>query len=450
MEKQRTDFFTVFCRRLLAFAVLPLILAQTGMAQGKNESGILPLTSAKLLVTGAAEGKPLYTNTDIEFKILLPGKSASDISVIEPQTDRLENATLRAIKKSGDSELKATWIQVWFMFEKAGSYTLPDLLLRTGDDIRSLSFETVRIMENPLDKLPRIVLTFSDGSRLYSDRGDFSGKEEPVISAVTGRALSFTVYLQYAAELHSFDWSLPKNAIFTRTKDYLETGAGTEPGTGAARAARKSAGSPDSLVPVAEFSWEALEAGIQTMPRMRMSVTANNGMKNDVIFPEFSVRFSTGKSSSASEKEREFFTDAFSTEQAAGIGSADSTGSAGASTAHRQITKEDCQRLAELYRAESKAILFPGKKRTQRMRLEEELGITPWLKQRLYLGDYGISTGCRIFSIPEEGAAETAFIAGGNSLKIKESTDGWLLVRFGETEGWCKKDEVIVWTWATF
>ena len=83
MEKQRNNIHTTFCRRLLVL----LCSLFVWLAPGNQLF---------------AENKILYTNTDIEFSFFLPGINAADLSVIEPQSEALQNAQVRAIKKTGD------------------------------------------------------------------------------------------------------------------------------------------------------------------------------------------------------------------------------------------------------------------------------------------------------------------------------------------------------------
>lgn len=438
MEKQRTIDFSKSSRRLLILPLLvSLIFSQarvhaqaqsqahttsqanaTSQAASQANAHAQPLLSAKILANETSEDRPLYTNTDIEFKILIPGIEASEISVIEEQKEELKNVSLRAIKKSGDQELKATWIQVWYRFEQPGKYQLPDLLLMVGNQLKSLSFESLTVEENPLDKLPRIVIKFANGTYIYSDKTE-AFKKGPVTSAYTGKPLLFTVYLQFAKNLTSFEWDLPKDSLFSKTRDYQEQ---TEA----------------QLLPVADFAWEALESGLQTLPRMKMTVTALNGSQNQVIFPEFSVRFRQGNINQKEDAKGGLFADAFSSE---GLSQ---------EKENKKVTKEDCRRLAELYKKESGSLISRKNYSKERQALETELGITPWLNKKFYIGDFGISTGSKLFSIPEEGLSEVSYIESGNTVEIKEVAGSWLYVCFGSTEGWCKKDEVIVWTWETF
>ena len=414
MEKQRNSIYTEFCRRLLVLLSLLFVWGALG-----NQL--------------FAENKSFYTNTDIEFRFFLPEVKASDLSVIEPKPELIENAQVRAIKKTGDVKENGSWIYIWYRFDKEGSYKLPDLQIKVKNKTQSLSFDTIEILENPMDKLPRIVIAFENGKYIYSDKSDYY-KKTPVISAPAGKELYFTLYIQYTNEFNSFEWDLPQNALFSKIKDYDS---------------KKNKDQRDTeLLPVADFEWKSLKTGLQLMPRIKMNLTSFYGEKIDVIFPEFYVHFTEDKTFSNNEKESNLFSQAFMEEENSDAsGLADGAEAAGTTGG---LSKEDCMTLAKLYRAEAKSLVSKHKKTKERLDFEKKHGITSWLKRKIYLGDFGISLGCRLFSIPEEAASEVSYIKSGNALEIKESTGDWLFVRFGETEGWCKKNEVIVWTWETF
>ena len=122
MEKQRTKCLSGFRKRLLILlfvALMPLYALHSQQLTAVSGSQD----------TSGAQGL-FYTNTDIEFRVFLAGSNAADISAIDPQDELIKNAMVRAIKKTGDTERKGTWIYVWYQFEKAGTYTLPDLLIK--------------------------------------------------------------------------------------------------------------------------------------------------------------------------------------------------------------------------------------------------------------------------------------------------------------------------------
>ena len=56
---------------------------------------------------------------------------------------------------------------------------------------------------------------------------------------------------------------------------------------------------------------------------------------------------------------------------------------------------------------------------------------------------YGISTGCKISSIPEKNAKAESSIGAGNRVLITEDAGEWIYIQLGETGGWCKRNEVI-------
>ena len=439
MEKQRTDFFSKSGRRLLitfsTFFFSFFILFFDLNAQ-----------SPKTIFADSGKEESFFTNTDIEFKILLPGIKAQSVTIIEP-----ESPYFRAIKKTGDAENKGCWLYVWFRFSSPGSYSLPDMTIYVGNKKESLSFAPVNISENPFEKEPRIIVTFPNKTSFFSDKADFS-KEKPLYSTKITKSLSFTVSLQYCTGISSFDWELPKNALFSQTKDYSESAFKES-------LAEKEA---SKIIPLAEFTWQSLQAGLQTMPRMKMHLSSFSGENVEVIFPEFSVRFTEGSTLLADDKEISLFSEAFSSADSDDSLESGETGTKtelgarsglGAETGlgdGKKISKEDCKKLALLYREEAKALLSKGKKIQARKAFEEELGLSSWLNRRFYFGDFGISLGCKLFSIPEMGAKEVSYISSGNAVIIKEFTGDWLFVKFGESEGWCKKDEVIVWTWETF
>ena len=57
---------------------------------------------------------------------------------------------------------------------------------------------------------------------------------------------------------------------------------------------------------------------------------------------------------------------------------------------------------------------------------------------------YGISTGTKVYSIPESNAAISSELPAGNRVQIVSQTENWYLLKFGEIEGWCKKEDIAV------
>ena len=57
---------------------------------------------------------------------------------------------------------------------------------------------------------------------------------------------------------------------------------------------------------------------------------------------------------------------------------------------------------------------------------------------------YGISTGCKIYSIPQENAESVFEVSSGSRVRILERTEKWYYIEVGETGGWCTADDIFV------
>ena len=160
----------------------------------------------------------------------------------------------------------------------------------------------------------------------------------------------------------------------------------------------------------------------------------------------------------------------------------------------KEITIEDCEKLAELYSKERHSVFTYNKAKKERIAFEEELGISSFLKTTpvafLYLAivliigcgillffvlrkrqffksialsllllssiaflivsigkrstKYGISKGCTIYSIPEDTAEASSEIKRGSLIVVTETTDIWYHIQQGEASGWSTKDNIII------
>ena len=57
---------------------------------------------------------------------------------------------------------------------------------------------------------------------------------------------------------------------------------------------------------------------------------------------------------------------------------------------------------------------------------------------------YGISAGCKIYSIPQENDESVFEVGSGNRVRILERTEKWYYIEVGETGGWCIADDIFV------
>lgn len=461
MEKQRSKSNFKFSRRLL-ISLLSLLFSTQMFAQ------VLSAAEINALRIKPVENQNLYTKTDLKFELLIPKVKASQIQLVS-STQR-SDVTFRTFRKIDDYERGGTLIEIWFNFEKKGTYTLTPLQVSIQGRRRNLRFDEITVTDDPAKQTPRIVIKFDNGATLYSDNGMYTA---PVFSAAAGKKLAFTVYLQYAAQLMNFTWDIPKDAIFTQTKSYeiMEV-------------KYRERNTSHELIPVASFEWTSLAKGEKTLPKMKIIATAYNGSRYELIMPELAVTFEEGKISKTSNKEDKLFDSAF-TENIIEAQEKNSF----------EITLEVCETLATLYSRERNSI-FPNyhlKKQRQNYELEKNLPVNYEREYSLHMiigalllllggilllllsihekkplrimfsigiivfalivGIYGIikraeiqgiCTGCTIYSIPEETAEAKAEMGAGNKVRITEKTEKWLYIELGETGGWCRAENVII------
>lgn len=461
MEKQRIKSITRSCRRLLVFGLFLLLSSNSLFSQ------VLTYAEVSALSIVPAENEKLYAKKDIKFEVLLPNTKANSVQIQPP--NEIQNVSLKTLRKSEIyGETTSTKIEIWYNFEKKGDYQLPPITILLQGRKRVLRFAKVKISENPANMLPRMIIAFSDGTTVASDDNP---PKKPVFSANVGEKLDFTIYLQYATQLVQFNWEIPKDSIFNQTKTYEFT-----------EIKYREKKITDELIPIADFEWTALASGISSMPRMRLTATAYNGYRNDLLMPPFTIEFVQGnKVDNNFDVDELVFEDAFK---------ADSLKSKSPFT---QISNSTCENLAQLRKDEhyKPAKYFSSKK--QRIALEEELKLPSnqnefniaifyfflattiiltallvvFLKKKkntpvvvlvvvlicsltfLIVSSikvskkYAISKGATIYSIPEANASSISEIAPGNRIELLETIGDWYFVELGTISGWCNKYDVI-------
>ena len=463
MEKQRITTISKPCRRLLIQLFIIFFLTSGVFSQSISASQI-----AKLRIV-PSQNQNLYTKTDIKFELLIPKVKASQVQVLSDASQA--DVYFKSMKKSEDYTKNGTFIEIWYNFDKAGTYQLKPLSVIIQNRTRSIQFASVEISDDPSRQLPRIVIVFSNGKRIYSDHGTYS---EPVFSATTGKKLNFTVNLQYATQLVQFNWELPKDSIFTQTKTFEIT-----------EVKYREKKPSSELIPVSSFEWTALTAGYHLLPKIKLIATGYDGYRNELLLPEAGIDFvSLNPIPENPTTESNIFDSAFSTDNQQLI-----------TSPRIPITLEDCQNLARLYSKERNSIFSHYSSRKNRQQLEShlELPVNPGRifslgqllgailfligsiivfilsirekKQfRLLISSalilisvvllmysivkrtevYGVCKGCTVFSIPDEKAGSSSEIGAGNKVRVSEQSGGWLFVQLGETSGWCKEKDIII------
>ena len=442
MEKQRTKSKRSAGRRLLIL----FFLLTTFPAFSQT------LTNAMLrdLRISPVQNQQFQVNTDIKFETVIPYTLPSQIDVSMPEEDdHVSFRTLRKVESDG-----GTKIEIWYQFDKTGTYTPKPLVIKLKNSRRQILFEPVTIGINPKQQQPLCIIATPQGNNKN-------------LTIRAGEKLKFSVYLQYAVQLTQFSWEIPKDSLFEQTRTYEFT-----------EIKQREKIVSDELIPISDFEWTPLVPGTVSFPAFKIQAIAYNGDKVTVRMPQITVKVLDGKHMVVTEG-TSYFEAAFNTDEVLDEGNNSA-----------EVTVEAAKLIAEL-RANERHSVF-GKARKLRIVLEREYNLpysenefkVMWLfvciglfavvlvllfifiyKKKhgmilicgvvlvlllvgtIYCGvctnrKYGISLGSRVYSIPESNAAITSELPAGNRVQIISQTENWYLLRFGETEGWCKKENI--------
>lgn len=413
-----------------------------------------------------AENQKLYTKQDIKFELLIPNAHSGNVQILTPNLPY--GVTLKTLRKSEQyGDVNGTLVELWFNFDKTGTYDLPRLSVLVQNRRKYFYFEEFTISENPANMLPKIVIQFDNGTTITSD--DKSSKKA-LFSTPSGQKISFKVNLQYATQLVQFNWDIPKDSIFSQVKTYDIT-----------EIKYREKNYSSELIPVADFEWTPLSKGQNAMPKIKLTATGYSGYRNELSLPEFFINVTKSEEKAQSD-ESDMFEQAF-TEDSDLTDNED----------FREITIDDCNEILELRHKEHSNFFYSSKYKKLRQTKEDVLGLSS-NSDEFYLGflymsigflvififltvlailkrknvliliftvfivissigtiyslsqnskKYGISAGCTLKSIPEDSATEIGSISIGNRVKILEKAGNWCFVELGTINGWAKSEEVL-------
>ncbi len=452
MEKQRSKSGSKSFGRLLAF----VLGAVVWLAAGTPRVFAQTLTNAILqsIRLTAVENQNLYVNTDIKFEAQLPYTLPGQIDISMPEeTETAAFKTLRKVESEG-----GTRIEIWYSFSKEGTYTLPSLIVKIKNSRRRIPFDSVTIGVNPKEVRPSCVIV--------TDRG-----QNVPLTVYAGQTIHFKVCLRHATQLFQFSWELPKDSLFEQTKVYEFT-----------QLKQREKIVSDELIPVSDFEWTPLVSGQMTFPQFKITAISYNGDREEVPMPQIKVTVLKARSGQTDDG-NQLFSDAFD----ASYFEPDYIGT-------EVVTADDALLLAQLRTKEKHSFLLLHKNRKLRARAEQARGLPYSQKEfalmwiylaavlvcgvivlfvifirrknnaaavglvivlvcslslfiyTLVLGTkkYGITTGSQVYSIPEANAGVKSELPCGNRVQIISQSGNWYFIRFGQTEGWCLKDGIIL------
>lgn len=469
MEKQRRKSKYRLFIRLLILGVL-FFNATNVFSQSLREK-------INSLEISPAENQDLYIKSDIKFEVELPDVNPNSVQV--RSADFGENVNLKSLRKSESiGKSTSTKIEFWLSFDKVGVYKFAKLPLLINGRTYYIRVKSVEIEENPENLNPRVVVVFNDGTTLYSDdfynSKYFSEKKNeiiPIFDAPINQKLEFTVYLQYGVQLIQFEWELPKNSIFTQTKQYEITEVKY----------RENVYSKE-LEPIASFEWTGLVEEKMSFPKIKVVSTSYKGYKSEIIFPSYEINFVKSDIQNNKKTENSIFDDAFdfsSTKAEAG--------------SEVLITSEISKNIAELRIKERNSSLDYFINVKNRKQAENFFGFDSTskefpvklfyvcvfmfllfvfvlilcIKHKRAVGiifvsvmlalcliasvfcvfksskKYGICVGGVLQSVPEESASSKFEITGGNRVLISERSGEWVFIEYGDISGWIKEEFII-------
>ncbi len=461
MEKQRIKPGTRSYRRLLNFLILSILFSTSIFSQ--------VLTNAEInqLMISPAEDQQLFTKTDLKFEVSIPKVQPSQIQVMSSNLP--SDVYFKTVRKIQDYESEGTKIEIWYTFDKPGTYHLPRLPVMIQNRRRNIPFQEITVSDDPSKQIPKLLVIFDNGVKITSND---EVSQKALFSSMVGQKLYFTVYLQYTNQLVQFNWDIPKDSIFTQTEKFEITEVKY----------REKKYSHD-LIPVASFEWTGLRTGNQEMPKIKVVATGYNGYRNELLLPKVTINFTEAKKN-INDNDDGIFSSAFSNSSA---------------EVQREnltnITDDLCYELAELYSKERNSLFGYTKAREGRIALETKLGLPAktsdnysimWLLlsilftlvfliifiiaitkhhlirilifgtimlfgivsifysvgQRIQV--FGICKGCTISSVPETSAEAVSEISAGNLVEIHEKAGKWYYIELGQTGGWCLQDDIIL------
>ncbi len=454
----------IFAKKIFAFVPLFFVFAAVFSQSQKK------LTYSQMIsLVVAPQNERNYAGQECCFELKIPYTKADSVQASIP--DLPSGVNFVSMRRSDYSEDEnGTKIELWLNFSEPGTYELRVMRITVNGKIYPIKFMPVTISENPRDLLPQLVIKFDNGVDLVRQKKS-KISEKAAFSAEAGSKLKFTVYLQYAVQLISFDWEVPKNSIFTQTASYP-----------VASGIRGSTDFSEELIPVSSFEWQPLTVGNMIMPKMRIVAISYNGTRTELPLPDSFIQVTESSAlPSFSEAEENHFPDAFE-DSAVDLYSA----------SEQSISIENCKTIARLRSDERRSLPF-GKTEKRRADFEKSVGISDsdnepgyfefWVFLSLSILSLilgvlfafskkileivfsaifalsfaifsviffarikicsGIFAGGKITSVPEHTAEISETINAGKKVFVEQKAGEWIYVRIGASGGWTLSENVI-------
>lgn len=458
MEEQRIGTKIRIGIGLLIFSAL---FACAASAQSSSEMRSLRV---------APQSSTVYSGRDCMFVLVVPAAKPSDVQIETPVLPSgISFISMRRTDYIENGAQAGTEIDLWLSFRDAREYSLPPLKIKVRNRSYSIPFISVTVVQDPSTLVPCMIIRFDNGTEINNTQQS----AEPLFTVSAGDKIRFTVFVQYAVQVMNFEWSVPKDALFTEIQKYEIT-------EGKPRGTEFSA----ERIPVGRFEWQPLATGTAALPDMHFAATTYGGVRVTLSQPDMrvSVLHAEKKTVVPADNDESYFTYAFT--------EAEKTATDKARTA---ASEADCEKLASM-RIKERHSFFQRKAAAERRAFEKGLGVTEGgrepseplfllllsctaaialftlilfvLKKRrsavictavacaLLAGTtvsgkhlsamYGIFKGGSIHSVPDESSDRVSPADSGQRVRIEEVAGRWIYIQYGSTGGWISSSSVIV------
>ncbi|MCK9169623.1 MAG: hypothetical protein M0P01_04340 [Treponema sp.] len=458
MEKQRIGTKLGIRIGLLIFALLP---ADIVFSQSFSEMHSLQVVS---------QDSVIYSGKESLFMLIIPSVKPSDVQVETPSLPAdVSFISMRRTDYVENGVQSGTKIDLWLTFRTAKEFSLLPLKIKVRNRSYSIRFNDITVVQDPSTLAPCFIIMFDNGTEVNNTRWI----DKSLFTVSAGDKIRFTVFVQYAVQVMKFEWTVPKDALFTKIRTYEIT-----------EGKPRGKESFSERIPVGRFEWQPLASGTAALPEIHFTATAYNGSRTVLSCPgmHITVLPSEKKTAPRAESDDSYFAYAF-TEAA----------KAETDKVHMAISEADCEELA-LLRVKERHSFFQRKAAAERRAFEKKIGLTEGQKEPdaplsffllaaavicalftvvfffqkkrkfAFIGVaavcilfpctfvfvmklsalYGVFKGGCIHSVPDESSGCVTLMDKGQRVRIEEVTGKWMYVQYGSIGGWISSSSVII------
>lgn len=419
MEKQRKYKNFRFIIRLLTF----ISVLFTGSLFA---SPLISEDEINKLIILPEENIELVTQKEIKFHLTIPKTSPLAVEISTPIEQ--ENIVFKTLRKTGTKN-NDTLIELWYIFETSGEHKINPLELKIAGHYFYIPFQSLFITD-PMEKMvPKLSAKFSSGPWISAS------SSSSVITSPVSKKIKFTVYIQYSSQVLNIDYTLPKNSLFSKIKDYEIV----------------SSGNPNNhfsyqMIPVCDFEWTPMAKGKIKVPSIKIKALSYDGTIVEVTLPETFITVSNSSIKKQNNFQDKTFQDSFSAIE---------------TTEEEIILENSLEKISQKVKERKKLILkflfialgtlilfaiiiyfLKLKSPVPYLILSILLLFILITFTALSKKQTAVYTEGAVKSIPELNSGKILQITEYSEVKIIKEINGWYCIQSGTTTGWTKKENV--------